>query len=381
MIKYVSSWLLVASTLALVFPNIAEAEQSPTEDLEQRGSVIVFPKFMQGTLTIDNQKRPLTEIEVRAQCPRSATCPSSEPVKIRFHWVCPGSNDISTKFVCNASGFEISVPLDGKVSFNPEDPNLAENRAASAPCPRGYLIGWVVDATTNKPIKYDALSGGATLRESGGRVETYQAIVIRAESNLASGAEITTDADPRTGSPALVFDGAAGHYQALGATIPSNLEFHKLPGALSSERASLILLTLDVRLNRPNYPTFVEFDFRSDQNVGASNSRNFTCWAEISNPNIDAYFTLAGMRTRSGVVLSGRAVKVPFGDISDIPGPVILLGLVPTDEEGKNQSMDPVYVVQNFEKVRLGRAARSMNPADIARWSAGKPISVLVPLD
>src|SRR5262245_482805 len=191
MIKHVSSWLLVAGIFALALPNIAEAEQTPTEDVEQRGSVIVFPKFIQGALTIDNQKRPLTEIEVRAECPRNATCPNGEPVKVRFHWVCPGSNDIATKFVCKAAAFEISVPLNGKVSFNPEASNLAENAAVSAPCPSGYLIGWVIDATTNRPIKYDALSGGVTLRGSGGRVETYQAIVIRAEPNLASGAEIT----------------------------------------------------------------------------------------------------------------------------------------------------------------------------------------------
>jgi hypothetical protein len=39
---------------------------------------------------------------------------------------------------------------------------------------------------------------------------------------------------------------------------------------------------------------------------------------------------LAGARSPDGVVLSGKAAKVPFGGISDVPGPPItLLGLVP----------------------------------------------------
>jgi hypothetical protein len=380
MIKHISSILVFSGILSLGFPNFAEAEQSVTDVAEERGSVIVFPKFTRGTLTTDNQKWPMTEIEIRAQCPEGASCMVNEAVKVRFHWVCPASNDIAAKYVCKAAGFEISIPLNSKVSFNPEDPGvLGENPAASAPCPSGYLIGWVINSATNRPIKYDALSGAATLRDSEGKIERYQGVAVRAEPNLASGGEITADPDPRTGAPALVFDGAAGHYRTLGAAIPQDLDYHKLPGPLSSERAFVVLLTLDVRLNRPNYPTFVDFEFRSDQDVRATTAQNFTCWAEINNPNIDAYFTLAGTRTRSGIVLSGRAIKVPFGDISDIPGPVSLLGLVPTEGGGGNRSMDTAYIIQRFDKLRMGRAARSFDPADIAKWSAGKPTSVFVP--
>jgi hypothetical protein len=50
----------------------------------------------------------------------------------------------------------------------------------------------------------------------------------------------------------------------------------------------------------------------------------------IQNPNVDEGFTLAGACTRNGVVITGQAVKVPFGVISDIPWPFTLLGLVPT---------------------------------------------------
>src|SRR5207247_2210006 len=105
-----------------------------------------------------------------------------------------------------------------------------------------------------------------------------EAIAIQAEPNLASRADIATDVDPRTGTPALVFDGGAGHYQSLAAAVPAELDHQKLSGPLSSSEASLILLTLDVRLNRPNYPTFVDLDFRSGQGIQASTSWNFTCW-------------------------------------------------------------------------------------------------------
>src|SRR5205085_4573564 len=153
-------------TLALAAANVADAQEPAADDAGERGSVIVFPKFVRGTLTLDNQTMPQTEIEVRVQCPRGAVCSENESVKIRFHWVCPGSDDVASKFVCKEAGFEISTRVNSKVSFNPEDPGLvAENPTASAPCPSGYLIGWVINSATNRPIKYDALSGEATLRD------------------------------------------------------------------------------------------------------------------------------------------------------------------------------------------------------------------------
>ena len=342
--------LLLTAALGLAMPGFAQAPEATPSGSEQPGSVIIFPKFTKGTSAVDGVTKPLTEIEVGARCPTGAACPEDE-VKIRFHWVCPGSEDISSKYICKEAGFDIVLSLNGKAVFNPENPTPAgKNLASSAPCPSGYLIGWVVNPVTERPIKYDGLTGSAVLRDSRGATEAYEAIAIQAEPNLAVRADMTTDIDPRTGTPALVFDGGAGHYQAVAAGIPANLEFHKLTGPLSSSEASLILLTLDVRLNRPNYPTFIDLDFRSAEAVRASTSRDFTCWTEIQNPNIDTNFTLAGARAPAGaVVISGRAIKVPFGGISDIPGPVTLLGLVPTDEGRGRRSMDPAYIVKRFD--------------------------------
>jgi hypothetical protein len=348
-----SSFLSLLLTLVLSLPNFAHAQQQSVASAHELGSVLVFQRFVRGTQTLDNVRTPTTEIEIRVQCPNGTTCADNEPVKIRFHWVCPGNDDIASKGICKEAGFDIIALLNSKVSFNPEDSSTeTKNPAISAPCPSGYLIGWVVDANTNRPIKFDALSGNAIIRETGGAIGRYKAITIQAEANLPSRTQITTDIDPRTGTPSLVFDGGAGHYQSLGAQIPQALEYHKLPGQLSSSEAFLVLLTLDVRLDRPNYPTFVDLNFQSDEGVRASRSMHFTCWTEIRSPNINAAFTLVGARDHDHIILSGWAAKVPFGGISDIPGPVTLLGLAPGEERDGTQSIDPVYIAKNSESTK-----------------------------
>ena len=356
--KGAAVFVLLTVILGMATPSFAGAPEATSSASEQPGSVIVFPKFMKGTVAVDGVMKAQTEIEVRARCPIRATCPEDEPVKIKFHWVCPG-DDAAASLVCKAAGFDLLLSVNGKASFNPENPQTSgEDRARVAPCPSGYLIGWVISATSDRPIKYDGLTGIAVLRDGNGAIETYEAIPIPADPNLAIRADIATDIDPRTGSPALAFDGGAGHYQAVAGAIPANLEYQRLTGPLSTSEAALILLTLDVRFNRPNYPTVVDFDFRSDEGNWASTGRNFTCWGEMKNPYPDVYFALLGARTRNGLVLSGRAVKIPLKGISDIPGPVTLLGLVSTDEGG-GRSMDPAYLFKESQN--------------------GRPNSVLVP--
>jgi hypothetical protein len=375
--------VLLTVALGMALPSFAQAPGTTPSDSEHPGSVIVFPKFMKGTVAVDGVTRAQTEIEVRVGCPTGAACPEHEPVKIRFHWICPG-DDFDAKQICRGASFEIVLPVDGKAVFNPEDPALTGNNFPSvAPCPMGYLIGWVITPTINRPIKYDGLTGNAVLRDGSGATQSYDAIAIPAEPNLATRAEIATDVDSRTGAPALVFDGGAGHYQPVARGIQPNLKNDRLTGPLSSAASFLILLTLDVRVNRPNYPTFIDLNYRSDQGIDASTGRNFTCWTEIKDPNLDEYFTLAGARTRNAVVLAGQAVKVPFGGASDIPGPVTLLGLVPTDPE-QGRSMDPAYIVQGVDNtVKLRRGGRrSKDPADIVTGrDSGKPTTVFVPFD
>jgi hypothetical protein len=348
--KSAAFFLPLGVALGLAMPSLAQTPEITSGASEEPGSVLVFPKFQKGTTAVGGIVRAQTEIEVRARCPSGVTCPEEERVKVRFHWVCPGGGEGTSKYVCKESDFDVRLSVNGTVSLNPEDPGLpGDSVGSAAPCPSGYLIGWVISPAAERPIKYDGLTGSAVLRDSRGATQSYQAFAIQADPSLATRAAIATDIDSRTGTPALVFDGGAGHYQAVGAAVPANLEYHKLTGPLSSSEAFLILLTLDVRLNRPNYPTFINLDFRSDQGIRASTSWDFVCWTEIRNPKIGTNFTPAGAHTRNGIVISGQAVKVPFRGISDIPGPVTLLGLAPTEEGRGGRTMDPAYIVKRFD--------------------------------
>src|SRR5438552_1896485 len=125
----------------------------------------------------------------------------------------------------------------------------------------------------DRPIKWDGLIGDAVLRGpnidvGGGRlrstaVASYSGIAIQADPALANGALITLGSGGE-----LLFDGAPGHYQAATGKNYGDIKFDN-PTARTSgvtplnalNETWLILLTLDVRSGRPNYPTFVDLDF------------------------------------------------------------------------------------------------------------------------
>jgi len=110
------------------------------------------------------------------------------------------------EYVCTKSAFDVTLLPNERVLLNSKDAELrCEHLASPAPCPKGYLIGWVISSTSRRPIKYDALTGNAIPWEASGRVASHGAITIRADPNLATGAEIATEIDPRIGAQALVF--------------------------------------------------------------------------------------------------------------------------------------------------------------------------------
>jgi len=336
----------LSAALGPAMPALAQAPEAVTTTSSEPGSVIVFPKFVRGTVPFDGATTAQTEITIGARCPRDATCSESEQVRITFRWVCPGNPDNAAMYVCKETRFDLALSVDGKVSFNPENlPQLGNTRVPAAPCPRGYLIGWVTD-DAHRPIKYDGLIGNAVLRDSSTAILSYEAVQVRAEPNLATRAGITPGVDPRTAAPTLVFDGGAGHYQSIGGQVLADVKSHNATYPVSFRNASLILLTLDVRSNRPNYPTFVSLDYYNEAEVRASASWDFLCWAEVQPSDADS--RLSGMRTRNGVAMSGQAVKTPFGGISDIPGPVTLLGLVQTNDGPTRGLNNITYIFNNL---------------------------------
>ena len=162
----------------------------------------------------------------------------------------------------------------------------------------------------------------------------YNAIPIQADPALANGAAITTGTNG-----GLVFDGAAGHYQAVTGQVIGDVRYSNLTTGPTFTQGVLTLLTLDVISNRPNFPTFVDLDFfgGNPSTIGNENqlstSTEFICWEEVSLPGISSALTTTVMG-RKGVFTSGQAVKVAFEGVADTVGPVTLLGLSEVLEGG-----------------------------------------------
>src|SRR6516225_7257367 len=142
------SALLLAPAIGLAMP----ASAFPLADPSELGSVIVYPKWRSGTVSVNGVTLPQTEIELGAVCPVGQVCAEKEPIKVRFHWVCGGSDKIDNKYICPSSDFDVFLTVDGKAVFDPENKPItgSQNHHVSlpplnidgTPCTRGYLIGY-----------------------------------------------------------------------------------------------------------------------------------------------------------------------------------------------------------------------------------------------
>jgi hypothetical protein len=327
-----ASLLLIGT---LVGSSIAQTRDPRLADAQEPGSVIVFPKFIRGSLTVDGvPAQPRTEFSVGIVCPPGnpfhASCAELTKFKIKFHWVCGTDENPISSFVCREQDFVAFVTMNGKLIFNPEGTTAPGNFVASTPpCDRGYLIAWVVDLL-DRPIKYDGLVGTAVLRESPTAVMAYKGITIQADPAAAIQSVIaTTTVNGVPGS--LPFTGAPGAYQALTGVIIADVEYDKV--SAPSHVTNLTLMTLDVLSNQPNYPTFVPLKFWSALEDLHSTSVDFVCWQEIGLLGFDPDLTSGNVGSRKGVMIAGPARKFAIGGINgDTAGPVTLLGLVDTLE-------------------------------------------------
>ena len=169
--------MLLVPALALAAPAFAQVRATTLSDSQEPGSVIVFPKFIQGAISVpEGTSLPITELEIGVVCPKGVICTEHQPVKIRFHWVCGATEaDEATSFVCKETDFDITATVFEKIVLTPnaETPGFyavagggLPTKFAPAPeCPQGggYLIGWVIN-TSDQPIKFDGLVGDAHLR-------------------------------------------------------------------------------------------------------------------------------------------------------------------------------------------------------------------------
>jgi hypothetical protein len=213
----------------------------------------------------------------------------------------------------------------------------------------------VIRATDDAPIKYDGLIGNAVIRGpnlaagpnagSSTAVSAYAAITIQANTGDATGAVLGS---ANSSSPlSFTSENIPGTYQAITGVQVGDVRFDKttpgtpLPNVLSE--TFLTFLTLDVRSNQPNNPTFVNLDFWNESSALPSTTNpnferllssfwEFVCWDQVQLSTIDSNLTQAFMGTRKGIVLAGPATKIENGAPNDDTGPVTLIGLVETVE-------------------------------------------------
>jgi len=339
-------------------------------DAQQPGSVVVYPKFINelfnggSPIIVDGVSVPQTEIEIGAVCPPAFVaggghCAEHQPVKIRFHWVCPGTEGMNSN-ICPEEDFEVNITVPGKLAFSANGLAINLNSpplVPAPPCARGYLIGWVINPANDLPIKFDGLVGNAVIRNpnlvagpnagmSTG-LSAYNAIPIQADPALANLAPIANQPGP------LLFDGAPGHYTQITGVQIGDVRFDRIAPSTAAAIAPNILgrtnfnfLTLDVMSNRPNSPTFINLDFWNESlglAVGSSNPAfehlissftEFVCWTQVPLSALaGGSLTQTAQGTRKGVVSAGPANKIADGNApADLPGPVTLLGLVETVE-------------------------------------------------
>jgi len=380
--------LALLPVLALATPASAQVLAHTNEP----GSVIIFPKFVNApAVSVDGAVLPRTEIEIGAVCPAGfnttpgapGLCTEHTTVKVRFHWVCPGDQTVVSKFVCQETDFDVTLTINGKLAFTADGTPLNSNSPVvpSAPCPAGYLIGWVINQS-DQPIRFDSLIGDAVLRgpqnvagpsaNLSTAVEGYKAITIQAVAGPENiGQPTVLGGDPLLGTPTLVFDGLPGHYTQITGNLYGDVKYDRttIGGGPSPVNALsetfLVLLTLDVRSNQPNWPTFVPLQFYNESlnTVSGTNPNferlvstftEFLCWEQVQLSNIDPNLTQVGMQTRKGLVHAGPARKIPFIGISDFTlapnNAVTLIGLVQTIEgTAANNFLERSYIYNMFD--------------------------------
>ena len=300
----------------------AQARDPRLSDSEEAGSVLVFPKFIKGTVTVDGVPTPQSVFEISVICPAGALCTAGQKVQMKAEWICPGN----AKGICKEIDFPLSTTVNGTVVIDPSKTGI------TAPCPLGFLLVWVVNAA-NQPIKFDGLIGDAVLRHSGVSAGAYNGIPIQADPLLANGALITLV------NGGLVFDGAPGHYQAITGTAISGVRFDKLTSP--TVQTFLTMLTLDIISNRVNTTTFVDFLFWNANEVPTSTSTDFICWAEQQlSVDIDSNLTFESQGTAKGSFI-GVASNQNFV-------PRTILAIVETLEHNAGGAIDREYSYSTY---------------------------------
>src|SRR3974377_1872159 len=74
---------LIMPALALATTAFAQVRPTTLSDSQEPGSVIVFPKFVQGTVVLpEGGTTPVSVLKLSVVCPKGVVCPDNQPVNI-----------------------------------------------------------------------------------------------------------------------------------------------------------------------------------------------------------------------------------------------------------------------------------------------------------
>ena len=339
---------------------------SGLSDPPEPGSIIVYQKFQRGWVNVDAGQlgaavQPRSLIELGATCPTDDTTCGVEKkvVRVNFHWVCPPQPDnAGAQFaatgggVCVENDFFVNVTVNGKVWFSPEggatSGDLPGQIVPQAPCNRGYLIGFVTNigelegnntavfANGDRPIRFDGLIGDAVMRNTPQDLQAFEAVTIQANPNTPEETALTggTAGPDNTGVGTLVLNGGAGNYEMVTGQLSGDVRYDSDINPPFADTA-LILLTLDVKSNQKNLPTYVNLNFFNAQQRAFSEALSFICWGQINITTIDASLTQEGIGSSRGLFITSQAYSAPIangGQSSNADGSVTLLGAVQVTE-------------------------------------------------
>jgi hypothetical protein len=335
-------------------------------DPSEPGSIVVYQKFQRGFVTVDaglpgQSVQPRSLIELGAVCPTDdTTCGVDiKVVRVNFHWVCPPQPDTAgAQFaasgggVCVENDFFVNLTVNGKVWFSPEggttSGDLPGQIVPTAPCGRGYLIGFVTNigrlegdstavfANKDAPIRFDGLIGDAIMRNTPQDLQAFRAITIQADPNITEEALLKGGTDPNgnTGAPGttgvgtLALHGTPHNYDVITGQLSGDVRYDSDINPPFADTA-LIFLTLDIKSNQLNHPTFVNLNFYNAQQEAFSEAFSFTCWGQINITTIDASLTQEGIGTARGLFITSQAFNQ---DSTGFNNEVTLLGAVQITE-------------------------------------------------
>jgi hypothetical protein len=333
-------WMRMLFTAVLALGLAAPAMAQVVANSETPGSVLVFHKFITGTVAANI---PASSFEISVTCPAGRQCPEfTDAVKLKALWVCPSSQRPRDKRICRATDFELRTTVKGTLWFNPENatgalsPNAAPAAAAPSvtpfvptpPCREGYLIVWVIN-NLDQPISFNGLIGNAILRFSANDASAYNALPIQAIG--AAGTVLNNDPNA-----ALAFDGV--QYARVTGNIFGTVRYDSPAG--NAIRTDLTLLTLDVRANTPNLVTFVPLVFYNENERPISTFVEFICFTQVRLRELNANLTtnFGGIFAQKGLVESTRTATQQNTNFPFDAFDATLVGIIVTREDNNARS-------------------------------------------